>query len=398
MMKIMKEYGFETLAIHGEEHKKNPDNALNPPIFQTSTFVFDNLQHVDDVMSFKSSDYVYTRGNNPTLRLFEDRMAALEEGKSSVAFASGMAAVSSVLLSLLKPGDTVIANKTIYGSTYSVITNLLPQYGIKYKLFDLSNTEHLEDYIDNSVRLIYFETPSNPSLNIVDIKKVSDIAKNHNIKTVVDNTFATPYFQKPLLLGADIVLHSATKYICGHGDVVAGVVISKDADYIQRLKFDYMCELGGVMSPFNAWLLLRGLKTLAIRMRQHEQNAVKVAEFLNNHQKVSKVNYPGLKDFPGYEVAKTQMSGFGAVISFELNGGLISASDFLNNLNMIQLAVSLGDCETLAESPALMTHRGYPSEKLSEFGFSESTVRLSIGIEDTEDILYDLENALKNVK
>lgn len=395
---MMKNYGFETLAIHGDEHKKNPDNALNPPIFQTSTFVFDNLKHVDDVMSFRSSDYVYTRGNNPTLRLFENRMAALEGGKGAVAFASGMAAVSSVLLSLLKPGDTVIANKTIYGSTYSVITKLFPQYGIKYRLVDLSNAENLEDYIDSDVKLIYFETPSNPSLSIVDIKKVSDIAKKHNIKTVVDNTFATPYFQRPLSLGADIVLHSATKYICGHGDVVAGVVVSKDDSYIQKLKFDYMCELGGVMSPFNAWLLLRGLKTLAIRMRQHEQNAIKVAEYLNNNPKVSKVNYPGLKEFSGYEIARTQMSGFGAVISFELKNGLKSVSDFLDNLNMIQLAVSLGDCETLAESPSLMTHRGFPAEKLSEFGFSESTVRLSIGIEDSDDILYDLENALNHVK
>lgn len=395
---MMKNYGFETLAIHGDEHKKNPDNALNPPIFQTSTFVFDNLKHVDDVMSFRSSDYVYTRGNNPTLRLFENRMAALEGGKGAVAFASGMAAVSSVLLSLLKPGDTVIANKTIYGSTYSVITKLFPQYGIKYRLVDLSNAENLEDYIDSDVKLIYFETPSNPSLSIVDIKKVSDIAKKHNIKTVVDNTFATPYFQRPLSLGADVVLHSATKYICGHGDVVAGVVVSKDDSYIQKLKFDYMCELGGVMSPFNAWLLLRGLKTLAIRMRQHEQNAIKVAEYLNNNPKVSKVNYPGLKEFSGYEIARTQMSGFGAVISFELKNGLKSVSDFLDNLNMIQLAVSLGDCETLAESPSLMTHRGFPAEKLSEFGFSESTVRLSIGIEDSDDILYDLENALNHVK
>ena len=249
-------------------------------------------------------------------------------------------------------------------------------------------------YQDENTKLIYFETPSNPNLSIIDIKKVVEIARKRDIKVVVDNTFASPYFQNPLELGADVVVHSATKYICGHGDVVGGVAISKDNDYIQRLKFDYMCEFGGVMSPFDAWLFLRGLKTLGLRMRQHEKNAVEVANFLNNHSKVKTVMYPGLENFKGYNIAKEQMNGFGAMISFEIDGGLEEAIKFVESVKLAQLAVSLGDCETLIEVPAAMTHRGYPNEKLKEFGLTESMVRISVGLEDSKDIIKDLEQAL----
>jgi methionine-gamma-lyase len=388
-------YGFDTKAIHGGSTGKNPNNALNPPIFQTSTFVFDDINHVERVMSFQSDDYVYTRGNNPTLRLFENRMAELEHGKGAVAFASGMAAISSVLFSFLKPSDNVIVHRTLYGSSYSVVTKLLPQYCVEYKMRDLTNLEELKEAIDENTKLIYFETPSNPNLSIVDIKKVVEIAKEKDIKVVVDNTFASPYFQNPLLLGVDVVVHSATKYICGHGDVVGGVAISKDNDYIQRLKFDYMCEFGGVMSPFNAWLLLRGLKTLGLRMRQHEKNAMEVAKFLNNHPKVKTVMYPGLENFKGHNIAKEQMNGFGAMISFEIDGGLEDAKKFVENVKLAQLAVSLGDCETLIEVPAAMTHRGYPNEKLKEFGLTESMIRISVGLEDYNDIIEDLAQAFK---
>lgn len=391
-----KKYGFETMAIHAGG-KKNANNALNPPIYQTSTFVFDDIEHVEKVMSFESNDYVYTRGNNPTLRLFENRMAALEEGKGAVAFASGMAAISSVLFSLLKPGDNVIVNKTLYGSSYNVATHILPQYNIDCKIADLSDTEKLKELIDKNTKVIYFETPSNPNLMIIDIKKIAQIAKEKNIKVVVDNTFATPYFQKPLTIGADIVVHSATKYICGHGDVVGGVAVAKDADYIQSLKFDYMCEFGGVMSPFNAWLLLRGLKTLGVRMREHEKNALAVANFLKNHSKVRKVYYPGLKDFKGYKIAKEQMNGFGAMISFEVDGNLEDAKKVVNSVKLVQIAVSLGDCETLIELPAAMTHRGYPKEELAKFGLTESMIRISVGLEDCNDIICDLNDALSKI-
>ena len=348
-------------------------------------------------MSFESDDYVYTRGNNPTLRLFENRMAELEYGKGAVAFSSGMAAISSVLFSFLKPNNNVIVHKTLYGSSYSVVTKLLPQYNVKHKIVDLTNIEEFQEAIDKNTRVVYFESPSNPDLSIIDIKEIAKIAKEKNIKVVVDNTFASPYFQNPLLLGADVVVHSATKYICGHGDVVGGVVIAKDYDYIQSLKFEYMCEFGGVMSPFDAWLLLRGLKTLGVRMRQHEENAMEVAKYLENHPKVKEVNYPGLKGFKGYNIAKGQMNGFGAMISFEIAGGLEDAKKFVESVGLAQLAVSLGDCETLIEVPAAMTHRGYPREKLEEFGLTESMVRISVGLEDKNDIIEDLEQAFQQI-
>nr|WP_081698981.1 PLP-dependent aspartate aminotransferase family protein [Caldanaerobacter subterraneus] len=397
MRGVKKEFRFDTKAIHGEELKKNPKNALNPPIFQTTTFVFEDLDHVEKVMSFESSDYVYTRGNNPTLRLFENRMADLEYGKGAVAFSSGMAAISSVLFSLLRPNDKVLAHKTLYGSSYNVITNLLPKYGVKYKLIDMTSLEELKESLDDTVKVIYFETPSNPDLSIIDIEEVSKIAHQRGIKVVVDNTFATPYFQNPLLLGSDVVVHSATKYICGHGDALGGVAISKDEAYIHYLKFDYMCEFGGVMSPFNAWLILRGIKTLGLRMRQHEKNAIEVAKFLSQHPKVKNVLYPGLESFKGHEIAKKQMRGFGAIISFEIEGGRKELEEFIKGLKLCQLAVSLGDAETLVEVPSIMTHRGYPKEKLEDFGFRENTVRISVGLEDYNDIIEDLEDALKRI-
>jgi len=394
MMDIGKKYSIETMAIHAGSEGKNANNALNPPIYQTSTFVFDSIEHVEKVMSFESDDYVYTRGNNPTLRLFENRMTALEEGNGAVAFASGMAAISSVLFSFLKPGDNVIINKTLYGSSYNVVTHVLPQYNVSHKIADLSDTDRLSELIDENTKVIYFETPSNPNLMILDIRKICEIAKEKGVKVVIDNTFATPYFQRPLTLGADVVVHSATKYICGHGDVVGGVAVSKNKDYILSLKFDYMCEFGGVMSPFNAWLLLRGLKTLGVRMRQHEKNAIEVAKFLENHPKVKEVLYPGLEGFKGHEIAKEQMSGFGAMISFEIDGNLEDAKKVVNSVKLAQLAVSLGDCETLIELPAAMTHRGYPKEELVKFGLTESMIRISVGLEDAKDIIEDLSDAL----
>ncbi|MDF2673346.1 MAG: PLP-dependent transferase [Clostridiales bacterium] len=390
-----KKYGFDTRAVHGGSHGNNPNNALNPPIFQTSTFVFDDLEHVDRVMSFKSDDYVYTRGNNPTLRLFENKMAELEEGNGAVAFASGMAAISSVIFSLMEPGNNIIVHKTLYGSSYSIVNKMLPKYHMEGKTIDLKDIELLEKTIDENTKVIYFETPCNPNLDIVDIKRVTALAKKKGVKVVIDNTFASPYFQRPLTMGADVVVHSATKYICGHGDVVGGVAVSKDAEYIQYLKFEYMCEFGGVMAPFNAWLLLRGLKTLGVRMREHERNAMKVAKFLEAHPKVEKVMYPGLESFPGYQVAKEQMDGFGAMISFEVKGGLEESKKVVNSVKLLKIAVSLGDCESLIEHPAAMTHRGYPKEKLEEFGFSESLIRISVGLENPEDIIGDLEQALK---
>ena len=256
-----KELHFYTLSIHcGEE--SNPEHALNYPVFMTSTFTFEDIQHAEDTFAFKKSDYVYTRGNNPTIRLFEKRMAILEKGEDAVAFSSGMAAISSVLLSLVKNGDEIIAHSNLYGSTFGATANLFPKWGISTKYVDMTDLDSLPSSIGEKTRVIYYKTPTNPSLEIIDIERVSRIASARGITVIVDNTFSSPCFQTPLDLGADIVVHSATKYISGHGDVVAGVAVSRDTEYIHRLKFGYMFELGGVLSPFNAWSLLRGLKTL----------------------------------------------------------------------------------------------------------------------------------------
>lgn len=397
MEKDKHKYKFETRLMHGGERGPSPDHALNPPIFMTSTFTFDDTEHVRKVMNFESDDYVYTRGNNPTLRLFENRMASLENGAGAVAFASGMAAISSVLFSLLKPGEKVLGHKTLYGSSHTVLKSLLPKYKVDCEIMDLSDYDLLQMKLVEGAKVIYFETPCNPTLQILDIKAISELAHQFGAKVVVDNTFATPYLQKPLELGADVVVHSATKYIGGHGDVVAGVAVAKDIDYIMKLKFDYMCEFGGVLSPFNAWLLLRGLKTLAIRMRQHEKNALEVAEFLEGHPSVDKVYYPGLESHVDYALACEQMEGFGAMISFEIKGGLENAKRMVNSTQLAQLAVSLGDCETLIELPAAMTHLGYDRASLEAFGLTESMVRLSIGIEDVQDIISDLQRALEKI-
>lgn len=390
------EYGFDTLSIHGGTKTSSPHNALTPPIFMTSTFTFDDVRDAEGIMNFEKQGFIYTRGNNPTLQLFEQRMTTLEEGKGSVAFASGMAAISSVLFSLLSPQDNVVVHKTLYGSSFTVTHKLLPKYGINCKRVDFTQPEAVEAAIDKNTAVLYFETPSNPNLAIIDIKQIVKIAKDHNVKVVVDNTFATPYFQRPLSYGVDVVVHSATKYICGHGDALGGIAVSRDVDYIQKLKFDYMCEFGSVMSPFNAWLMLRGLKTLGLRMRQHEANAIRIAQYLETHPKVAVVMYPGLASFENHELAKRQMDGFGAMISFEVKGGLATAKKLVNNVKLAKLAVSLGDCETLIELPAAMTHAGYPKKKLQEFGLTDSMIRLSVGIENVGDIIKDLDRALSS--
>lgn len=385
---------FDTLAIHAGEEDKKEKNALNNPIYMTSTFTFDNLEHAEKTFSFEKDDYVYTRGNNPTLRVLEKKMAVLEDGVDSVAFASGMAAISSTLLSVAEPGEEVLAHKVLYGSAHNFIKNIMPENGIETELIDFTDLEALHERVNEKTSALYFETPANPNLDIIDIKKVSEIAAEYDLKVIVDNTFATPYFQNPLNLGADIVVHSATKYISGHGDTVAGIAVSDDKDYIQRLKFDYMAEYGGVLSPFNAWLLLRGLKTLGLRMRAHEHNALKVAYFLEAHPEVEKVYYPGLDNSPGFKYTKEQMAGFGAIISFELTGGIKRAEKFVDSLEMIKLAVSLGDTETLIEYPFAMTHRDYSKVELKKLGLSKKMLRISVGLEETDDIIEDIKKAL----
>lgn len=387
---------FDTLAIHAaERHDEN--QALNSPIYMTSTFTFTDLQQADDTFSFKRRAYVYTRGGNPTINLFEQRIAALEGGVDGVAFASGMAAITSVIMSFVKSGDEVIAHRNLYGSAFGALKHLMPDYGVRTKFVNMTDLEELKEAITENSKVFYLETPTNPSMEIINLEAVAEIASEAGIKVVVDNTFATPYLQRPLEYGVDVVVHSATKYISGHGDAVGGVAVSKDQDYINKLKFGYMCELGGVMSPFNAWLLLRGLKTLPLRMERHASNARKIAHFLAKHPLVERVMYPGLESHPGHEVARRQMKDFGGIVSFELKGDLEIAKSFVENLKLLKLAVSLGDAETLVEIPALMTHRDYLEEELKKFGFLKKTIRISAGLEHPDDIINDIKQALEKV-
>lgn len=395
----VKKIGFSTMAIHSGEPYKHAENALNPPIFQTSTFVFDSIEHAGKVMNFESDDYVYTRGNNPTLRILENKVAILEGGVGAVAFSSGMAAVSSVVLSLTEPGDMVLYHNVLYGSSYSFLNQFLKKYKINAHNTDFTDLENLSRKVE-ALRpaVLYFETPANPNLDIIDIEKVVAIAREFGAKVVIDNTFCSPYLQRPLEYGADVVLHSATKYLGGHGDVVAGIAVSKDQNYVDSLKFEYMCELGGVLSPFNAWLILRGIKTLSLRLDRHSESALKVAQFLSGHRGVKRVMYPGLESHPGHEIAKKQMKAFGGIVSFEIDGSHEDAIKVINTVELAKIAVSLGDTETLIQLPAAMTHIGYSDEALKSIGLSKSLIRISVGLEDVSDIISDLENALNITK
>lgn len=302
-------------------------------------------------------------------------------------------------MSLLEAGDEIIINQTLYGNTFNFVTKTLGRFGIKHKIVNLQDLSALKEAISPETKLIYFESPENPTLGIVDIQGVCDLAKEHGIKVVIDNTFATPYHQNPLELGVDVVVHSASKYICGHGDVVGGVAIANDKEYMDRLRFQFMCLFGSVISPFDAWLLIRGLKTFSTRMAKHNENAQRVAEFLEAHPKIEKVHYPGLKTNPSYEVAKKQMkNGFGGILSFELKGDYEDAVHFVEHVKLAKLAVSLGDCDTLVELPVVMTHKGYSQEVLDSMGIKENLIRMSIGLEDPEDIIEDISRGLDAIK
>lgn len=386
---------FDTLAVWGEEEGENPRRALNTPIFQTSSFTMEDIDVVEDIMSFNRDDLVYTRGNNPTLNLLERRIALLEGGVAGVSFSSGMGAISSTLLSLLEPGDKLICHKVLYGSSVSFATSILKRYRIEAVFVDATSLDEVASALADGAKVVYLETPANPSLDILDIVAISEMAHRLSAKVVVDNTFATPYFQQPLALGADVVLHSATKYLCGHGDALGGLVTSKDEAFLHRLKFGYMAEFGNVLSPFNAWLILRGIKTLGVRMKRHEENAMAIASFLESHEAVEKVWYPGLTSFPGHQLAKAQMMGYGGMISLVLKGTEEKAKVFIRKLRLFHLAVSLGDCDSLVEMPYVMTHRGYSDDDLAPLGLTTRLVRLSVGIEDVRDLIKDIEQALE---
>jgi len=385
--------GFQSLCCHAGQHADPQTGAHNTPIYQTSTFAFKNVQDGSAKFAGEKEGYIYTRLGNPTQNALEEKMAALEGAEAAIATASGMAAISSSVMAVAFAGDHILAHDCLYGCTHSLMEEILPRYGIEVTFADLSDLDNVDENMQDNTKLVYLETPSNPTLNLVDIEEVSKKAHAAGAKVIVDNTFMTPYLQSPLELGADMVVHSATKYIGGHGDAIAGVIAGKE-EMLADIRMTTLKDFGGIISPFNAWLLLRGLKTLPIRVDKHTQNAMEVAEFLEAHDKVEKVFYPGLESHPQHDLAKKQASGFGSMISFELKGGHSAGEKMMNNVELATLAVSLGDVDTLIQHPASMTHAPVPREERLAAGITDGLVRISIGIEDVEDIIADLENSL----
>jgi cystathionine gamma-lyase len=378
---------FQTKAIHVGQEPDSSTGAIIVPVYQTSTYV----QRTPGA----HKGYEYSRTDNPTRQALQKCLASLEEGNYGLAFASGMAAIADVL-TLLKVGDQIVASDDLYGGTYRIFEKVYRDYGLDFVYVDASSVKNVEQAITKKTRMVWMETPTNPLLKIVDLRAVSSIAKKHKLIHVVDNTFASPYFQKPLKLGADIVVHSTTKFLGGHSDVVGGAAVTSNRKFYNRMKFSQNA-IGGVPGPMDCFLVLRGLKTLAVRMEQHETNTHRIARFLAAHPKVKKVIYPGLPTHPQHKLAKSQMSGYGAVISFMLKSNLSGTKKFLSKLSLFGLAESLGGVESLAEHPGIMTHASLPVKVRERLGIGDNFVRLSVGIENVEDLIGDLKAGLSAV-
>lgn len=390
----MSKLGFATRSIHAG-HQENQFGALATPIYQTSTFVFDSAEQGGRRFALEEEGYIYTRLGNPTTTQVEEKIASLEGAEAALATASGIGALTSTLWTLLSAGDHLIAAKTLYGCSFAYLIHGLTRFGIEVTIVDTRDPEEIRQAMQENTKLVYLESPANPNMFIADIQAISDIAhERENCLVMVDNTYMTPYLQRPIELGADLVMHSATKYLNGHGDVIAGFIAGKK-DIIDQIRFVGVKDLtGSVQGPFESFLINRGLKTLPLRMDRHCANAQKVAEFLETHDAIASVSYPGLPSFPQYELAKKQMDGPGAMIAFELKGGMEAGKKLMNSLKLCKLAVSLGDAETLIQHPASMTHSPYTEEERIECYITEGLVRLSIGLEDAEDIVADLKQGL----
>ncbi len=386
---------IETNIVHGGQHPDKFTGAISPPIYQTSTFAFRNADHGAQLFKREEDGYIYTRLGNPTIDLLATKVALLESTEAGLVFASGMAAIFNVIVNLVKMGESILSDNIIYGGSFTLFKNVLPGLGINVNFVDTSNSDDLTSAIDEKTKMLFIESPANPTLKIIDIARCASIAKKKNIPLCVDNTFATPYLQRPIELGADIVVHSATKYFGGHGDIIGGLVVGKK-DYIDKLWKDAK-DIGASISPFNAWLILRGLKTLAVRMDRHCANAQAIAEYLSGHKKVEKVYYPGLATHPGYEIAAKQMSKYGGMVAFDVKGGKEAGKILMNSVKLCILAVSLGDVDTLIEHPGSMTHSGYTDAELLECGIKPGFVRLSVGLENIEDLIEDLEQAFSKI-
>lgn len=375
--------GFSTKAIHAAIEPDPTTGSIMTPIHLTSTYVQEELG--------KNKGYEYARVSNPTRTVLERQIAALEGGKEGFAFASGMAAIST-LFALLKAGDHAIVSRNVYGGTYRLGKLVLNNFNLDFEFVDTTDLSNIKRTLRQNTRMVFIETPTNPTMEITDLTGAAKLCKDRNVLSVVDNTFATPYLQNPLEHGIDIVVHSATKYLNGHSDMLGGLVVLSNAEIVDRLRF-LQKSIGGILSPFEAWMCLRGIKTLAVRMDRHNRNAMEVASFLAKHRKVKKVNYPGLVSHPQHRLAKKQMRGFGGMISFDL-GSLEKAKNFLKRVKLCSLAESLGGIETLISHPATMTHASVPNEERNRIGVTDGLVRISVGIEDLEDIIADIKSAL----
>lgn len=387
---------FDSKCVHSgiNEYEFGP---VVPPIYQTSTFKFESAEHGASLFKGEAEGYIYTRMKNPTVEAMEKAVAELEGGHKALGCASGMAAISTIFIALLKAGDHVVCSKSVYGPTMTLLHSVLNKFNIEATYVDSDITEEIEKAIKPNTKLIYIETPANPMISITDLEAAAKIAHTNKALLVVDNTFMSPALQQPFKFGADVILHSMTKFLNGHADVVAGVIVTRNEEmYLMMRKV--LNQLGGVIDPFNSFLVHRGLKTLSVRMQRHCENAQLIAEYLENHPKVKWVRFPGLKSHPNYQVGLKQHSGHGGMISFELKGGFKAGETVMNSVKLCQLAVSLGGVETLIQHPASMTHLSMGSEARKSAGITEGLVRLSVGIENVKDIIEDLEQALEKVK
>lgn len=388
---------IETQAIHAGRINDQQFGSLATPLYQTSTFIFDNAEQGAKRFAGEEEGFIYSRLGNPTTRQLEMRVAALECMEDGAATATGMAAVSGALLANLSAGDHLISSKAVYGCSFALMSHMLTKFGIEVSFVDMSEPNNIITAIKPNTKMIFLETPINPNLQVLDLEKVLGIAKQFDLLSVVDNTFMTPVLQQPAKFGADIIVHSATKYLNGHGDVVAGVICGTQ-EMINHIKLTALKDIGGTISPHDAWLILRGLKTLPIRVERHCQNAQQLAEFLETHPSVSKVYYPGLPSHQGFKYLGNQMKAAGGVIAFELNTDLAGGAEFINRMKLFSIAVSLGDAESLIQHPASMTHSPYSDEERRDAGISDSLIRISAGLENVNDLIADLEQSLNAVK
>ncbi|WP_409296968.1 methionine gamma-lyase [Peribacillus sp. SCS-26] len=387
---------METEVIHAGYDSRNHLGSLSVPIFQTSTFTFDSAEQGENRFAGREDGYIYSRLGNPTVRALEETIAVLEGAEEGLAFGSGMAAVSAVLLAVTKQGDHIVCSQGLYGCTFGLLEMMEEKYGITHDFSSMVTEEAIASLIRPETVCIYVETPINPTMRMVDLEMVAKVAKKHGILVIVDNTFCSPYLQQPLKWGCDVVIHSATKYICGHGDVVAGLAAGS-SEFIRMVAKTTLKDIGGIMSPFDAWLLLRGLKTLPVRMDRHTENAAKINEKLKSHPMIEKVYYPGDPAHDDHSVMKKQMKAGGGLISFEIKGGKQDAQAFLNSLKLVKIAVSLGDAETLIQHPASMTHAVIPAAEREAMGITEQMLRLSLGLESWEDVWEDLQQGLNSL-